>query len=149
MTRSVLAMAAFLLRARLALLAGYQAARNFANSPQGWLTLCGGTGSGKTHLAVAIAREQLLKGNPVMFASVPELMDRLRHAYEPDSGVSYMRLLEDVKNAPILILDDLGRERRFRLGAGNGLSDTSPPGQSTVCPQLLHPRTTSARTLDR
>ena len=93
------------------LMAGYQAARNFANSPQGWLTLCGDTGSGKTHLAVAIAREQLLKGNPVMFASVPELMDRLRHAFEPDSSVSYMRLLEDVKNAPILILDDLGRER--------------------------------------
>ena len=94
------------------LMAGYQAARNFANSPQGWLTLCGGTGSGKTHLAVAIAREQLMKGNQLMFASVPELMDRLRYAYEPDSGVSYMQLLEEIKNSPILILDDLGRERR-------------------------------------
>ena len=94
------------------LMAGFEAARNFAADPQGWLTLCGGTGSGKTHLAVAIAREQLVKGAHLMFASVPELMDRLRHAYEPDSGVSYMQLLEEVKNSPILILDDLGRERR-------------------------------------
>ena len=94
------------------LVAAFQAARNFASAPQGWLTLCGGTGSGKTHLAVAIAREQLRKSSPVMFASVPELMDRLRHAYEPDSSISYMRLLDDIKNAPLLILDDLGRERR-------------------------------------
>ena len=92
--------------------AAFQAARNFANAPQGWLTLCGATGSGKTHLAVAIAGEQLKKGNQAMFASVPELMDRLRAAFEPDSGISYMRFMDAVKNAPLLILDDLGRERR-------------------------------------
>ena len=85
-------------------------ARNYASEPQGWLTLYGSTGTGKTHLAVAIAGEQIKQGNPVTFAFVPELMDRLRHAFEPGSGISYMRLLEDVKNAPLLILDDLGRE---------------------------------------
>ncbi len=93
------------------LVAAFQAARNFANAPQGWLTLHGVTGSGKTHLAVAIAGEQLKKGNPAMFAPVPELMDRLRDAFEPGSGISYMRFMDALKNAPLLILDDLGRER--------------------------------------
>ncbi len=86
------------------------AAKNFAADPDGWLTLFGETGVGKTHLAVAIAAEQLEKGKSIFFARVPELLDYLRYTFSPDSPVTYDRLFEDVKTAPLLILDDLGQE---------------------------------------
>ena len=98
-------------RQRASLEAAFQAARNFAADPDGWLTLSGQTGVGKTHLAVAIAAERIEKGGPVNFAFVPELMDYLRYTFSPESTVTYDRVFEEVKNAPLLVLDDLGKER--------------------------------------
>jgi DNA replication protein DnaC len=88
-----------------------EAARGFASYPDGWLTLWGPTGVGKTHLAVAIASECLKRGEKVFFAFVPDLLDHLRSAYGPSSAVSYDQVLDQVRNADLLILDDLGRER--------------------------------------
>ena len=88
----------------------YQAAKNFAADPDGWLTLFGDTGVGKTHLAVAIAVERKIKAQPVFFAFVPELLDYLRYTYTPESRITYDRVLDEVKNTPLLILDDLGQE---------------------------------------
>ena len=90
----------------------HRAATAFAADPEGWLTLSGETGVGKTHLAVAIAATQLEQGKPVIFAFVPELMDYLRYTFKPGSPVRYDCLFEEVKNAPLLILDDLGKEQR-------------------------------------
>ena len=96
---------------RTSLEAAYASARTFADNPDGWLTLSGATGVGKTHLAVAIAGEQITAGRPVVFWFVPELMDYLRYTFNPESPVAYDRVFEEVKGAPLLILDDLGRER--------------------------------------
>ncbi len=87
-------------------------ARAWAGTPDGWLTLFGDTGAGKTHLAVAIAETRLSQGLPVFFAFVPELMDYLRFTFEPNSRVAYDRVFDEVRNAPMLILDDLGVEYR-------------------------------------
>lgn len=89
----------------------YKAARNFAADPDGWLTLFSPTtGAGKTHLAVAIAGERLRRGQPVFYVFVPELLDYLRYTFSPDSPIAYDTIFEEVKNTPLLILDDLGRE---------------------------------------
>ena len=96
---------------RSSLRAAYNSSKTFSDNPDGWLTLSGETGVGKTHLAIAIAAEQIAAGKPVVFWFVPELMDYLRYTFNPDSPVTYDAVFEDIKNTPLLILDDLGRER--------------------------------------
>ncbi len=88
----------------------YAAAKAFAAEPKGWLILVGPSGCGKTHLAVAIANEHLRYGYPVFFITTPDLLDHLRSAFSPDSGISYDEFFAQVSNTPLLILDDLGAQ---------------------------------------
>ena len=67
----------------------------------------GPSGSGKTHLAVAIANRCIERGLPAYFIVAADLLDHLRASYAPDSAMSYDELFEQVRNAPILVLDDL------------------------------------------
>lgn len=82
----------------------------FSEEPRGWLLLLGTYGCGKTHLAAAIANAQLKQGKPVVFATVPDLLDHLRATFAPSSAVQYDEMFERIRNAPLLILDDLGTE---------------------------------------
>jgi DNA replication protein DnaC len=91
--------------------AALDASRNYARDPDGWLTLFGDTGVGKTHLAVAIAVECMGDGQPAFFAFVPDLLDHLRGTFTPESRVTYDRVFDQVRNAPLLVLDDLGQEK--------------------------------------
>ena len=95
---------------RASLEGAFHAAKNFAADPDGWLTLFGETGVGKTHLAIAIAVERMKQGHPVFFAFVPELLDYLRYTFTPESRVTYDQVFDEVKNTPLLVLDDLGQE---------------------------------------
>lgn len=82
----------------------------FAREPQGWLVLKGGYGCGKTHLAAAIANYRLSMGHAALFVSTPDLLDHLRAAYSPNAASTYDQRFEQVRNAPMLILDDLGTQ---------------------------------------
>ena len=83
----------------------------YAEDPQGWLVLSGASGSGKTHLAAAISNH-LTAGSfgDVMFVVVPDLLDHLRAAFGPSSTIAYDRRFDEIKNARLLVLDDLGTE---------------------------------------
>lgn len=86
----------------------YETALDYAKNPRGWLLLKGGYGCGKTHLAAAIANYRLSLGHPVLFVSTPDLLDHLRSSFSPMAATSYDQRFEQVRNAPLLILDDLG-----------------------------------------
>lgn len=90
-------------------------AHGFADSPDGWLVILGEHGCGKTHLAAAVAARARLD---VFFAVVPDLLDRLRASFDRDAdcgahddpgiaGKGYDELFEEVRNAGLLVLDDL------------------------------------------
>ena len=84
-----------------------QAARGFAERPEGWLVLTGVPGCGKTHLAAAIANRAIERGTPALFLSVADLLDALRASYDDGAEVPYERLIDQVRNAPLAIFDDL------------------------------------------
>lgn len=99
-------------------------ARAWAESPEGWLVLRGPSGCGKTHLAAAIANARLEHDEPAYFEVVPDLLDRLRSAYEPAEGEpGFDALFEHVRTTPLLVLDDIdavahgdwAREKLFQL----------------------------------
>lgn len=88
----------------------YDLTLDYAQAPDGWLVLKGGYGCGKTHLAAAVANYRLSLGHPVLFVNTPDLLDHLRAAYSPHSPTSYDDRFEQVRNAGLLILDDLGTQ---------------------------------------
>ena len=63
----------------------FQLANTFAEDPEGWLVLMGDYGTGKTHLAAAIANYRASQGYPVMFVVVPDMLDHLRATFNPSS----------------------------------------------------------------
>ena len=87
-----------------------EAATEYAQIPDGWLTFTGPSGCGKTHLAVAIANRCIERGHTTFFIVVADLLDHLRSSYSPDNPVSYDELFDQVREVPLLVLDDLGHQ---------------------------------------
>ena len=88
-----------------------EAVLEYANAPQGWLVLMGAHGVGKTHLAAAVANHQREQGHTeAMFLVVPDFLDFLRAAFNPQSPVPYDRRFDEIRKTPLLVLDDLGVE---------------------------------------
>lgn len=83
--------------------------REFARDPQGWLLLTGKSGSGKTHLAAAVANARLAQQQPVSFSNTADLLDKIRSTYDSHSYDATFRAICEV---PLLVLEDLGHENR-------------------------------------
>ena len=83
-----------------------QAIRGFAKNPPGWLLLFGGTGTGKSFYAGCICNEMISNGHRCKFTSVSEIADAVFSA--EDKAAVYA----DLKSFDLVVLDDLGAERR-------------------------------------
>lgn len=68
----------------------------------------GQVGSGKTHLAAAIANKLIANNIDVLFLVVPDFLDEMRMSYGSLGEFDEVAMMNRAKNAPILILDDLG-----------------------------------------
>ena len=90
----------------------YLASHNYAANPRGWLLLVGPCGSGKTHLAAAIANQRLESGATVYFTNVSDLLNALRSSFA--SPGQYTHLFGWVREVELLVLDDLGAHQPTR-----------------------------------
>jgi DNA replication protein DnaC len=76
------------------------------------LWLFGDTGTGKTTLAMLVAKAALEAGRTVAIYSVPKLLTRIRRIYDAEPGdMSYSQFFERLTAVDLLVLDDLGAER--------------------------------------
>jgi len=92
--------------------AARDAAVRFGENPTGWVVIHGANhGCGKTHLAAAIAGKALDRGESVFFAVVPDLLDQLRTAFDPDTTGSRDETFHQIREVPLLVLDDLGAHK--------------------------------------
>ena len=80
----------------------------YGQNPKYWLILQGGSGSGKTHLAYAIAKSAIIHNRSVFCHSVTNLLDLLRSSYNDGT---YDLLIKDLCTVDLLVLDDLGAEK--------------------------------------
>lgn len=76
------------------------------------LLLVGPCGVGKTHLSVALLKALIMeKQVSGRFVDEAELLSRLQHSYNPFTQETEERILESLKNADLLVWDDLGTGR--------------------------------------
>jgi DNA replication protein DnaC len=74
------------------------------------LLFMGPVGTGKTHLAAAIAHEQIKKGRSVLFGTVPSLLSRIKATYSDDHETE-REVMSVFFRCSLLVLDDLGKEK--------------------------------------
>lgn len=79
----------------------------FAESGKG-LLFTGTPGTGKTHLAAAIANYIITGlGIPVKFGGFIDLLDSVKRAFDTDEDV-----ITQLSEVPLLVIDDLGKEKQ-------------------------------------
>ncbi|MGE5636792.1 MAG: ATP-binding protein [Nocardioidaceae bacterium] len=71
----------------------------------------GDVGTGKTSLAMLVARAALEAGRTTAIYSVPLLLATIRRTYDEGAEDSYMSLFRRLASVDLLVLDDLGAER--------------------------------------
>lgn len=76
------------------------------------LFITGPKGTGKTHLAAAIANQLMREGTAVICMTMIDLLERIKQTYEQNRtwGTSEASVLNTYKEVPLLIIDDMGKE---------------------------------------
>ena len=75
------------------------------------LYICGDLGTGKTHLAAAIANKIIQHGRAVKFTTFSRMLQDIRSAFYAESRETEAEAVKRYQNAPILFIDDLGKEK--------------------------------------
>lgn len=74
------------------------------------LILCGKPGTGKTHLACAIARRFAERGKTGLFLTVLAALRHVKSTYRRDSELSESDAIADLVEPDLLILDEIGMQ---------------------------------------
>lgn len=73
------------------------------------LFIAGPPGTGKTHIAAAIANHLIAQGRPVICMTMIDLLDRIRKTFS-GGNTKEVDVLEVYKTVPLLVIDDMGKE---------------------------------------
>lgn len=95
--------------------------RNYAEDfhlPCDGIFMIGGTGLGKTHLSLSIAKVVSEKGFSVVYGSVPDLIRKIKDESFGQSDEEG-EVLETLKECDLLVLDDLGAEHDSKYNTSN------------------------------
>ena len=84
----------------------FRKAQQFAIQPKGWLYIHGKPGTGKSHLAAAIANHNKHRMN-VIYRSMPTLIDLVRENANQLDG-----LMTQISDADLVIIDDIGADNK-------------------------------------
>jgi len=69
----------------------------------------GTSGSGKTHLAIGLLKALMAeKGIPSFFCGFQELLEKIKHSYDPSVATTSMEVLRPVFDCEVVLIDDLG-----------------------------------------
>lgn len=74
------------------------------------LYFVGSFGTGKTHLAVAIALQLINQGVPVICKTLIDLLGEIKKTFDDDSRVNEHQVLGLYRTVDLLVIDDLGKE---------------------------------------
>lgn len=83
-------------------------ADSYTNSERNFLLLTGAYGTGKTHLAAAIANRLMDNGVPVLFNTFGGHLNKLKLEF----GNSKSNYLSMMQNIEMLMMDDIGKEQQ-------------------------------------
>lgn len=75
------------------------------------LFISGTKGTGKTHLAAAIANQLIQGGTPVICMTMIDLLSKIKATFDRGGGASEADILRIYKDVPLLIIDDMGTEQ--------------------------------------
>lgn len=81
------------------------------------LLITGGGGNGKSYLSFSIANELLKRGVPVICISINGLLERIRETYNSLGRDGEWQVIGALKNAELLVIDDLGTEQSTEWSA--------------------------------
>lgn len=98
---------------RASLLEALAVAQSYAEHPDGWLYLHGPVGSGKSHLAAAIASARAARGTTAAYATATSLITFLKAGFGDGSADQRLVALQGVE---LLVIDDLGTQRAASPG---------------------------------
>jgi DNA replication protein DnaC len=86
-------------------------ARDYPLTMDAGLLLIGPCGVGKTHLAVAVAKQLIARGHDALFYDYRELLKEIQGSYNAANNATEAGVLEPVLNVEVLLLDDLGASK--------------------------------------
>ena len=75
------------------------------------LIFSGNAGTGKTHLACAIANQLMGQGVSSLFTTVSDAMRAIKRTYDGDSNLTEMQAIASFVDPQLLILDEVGGNR--------------------------------------